>query len=101
MVGAGGRSRGRRRGVLKSSGGGGGGGGVDEVQTSVVAGENRIGKWELERERLDQARDQRECWAMLSFLFGMEQEAPLGRLSLAVSSPGILIALQYNLSTHY
>lgn len=62
VVGAGGRRRGRRRGVLKSSGGGGGGGGVDEVQTSVVAGENRIGKWELEREleRLDQARDQRE-----------------------------------------
>lgn len=46
--------------MLKSSGGGRGGGGVDEVQTSVVAGENRIGKWELERERLDQARDQRE-----------------------------------------
>lgn len=47
--------------MLKSSGGGRGGGGVDEVQTSVVAGENRIGKWELEREleRLDQARDQR------------------------------------------
>lgn len=98
MVGAEGRRRGGGGGVLKSSGGGGG---IDEVQTSVVAGENRIGKWELERERLDQARDQRECWAMLSFLFGMEQEAPLGRLSLAVSSPGILIALQYNLSTHY
>lgn len=48
--------------MLKSSGGGRGGGGVDEVQTSVVAGENRIGKWELEREleRLDQAKDQRE-----------------------------------------
>lgn len=40
-------------------------------------------------------------YSTLSFLFGMEQEAPLGRLSLVVSSPGILIALQYNLSTHY